>query len=638
MSKQCDFAGWATRNDLLCGDGRTIRKNAFADDNGKTVPLVWNHDHSSLDAVLGKAVLEHRDEGVYAYCYLNDTEEGARAKQLVQHGDVTSLSIYANKLQHKGSDVVHGCIRELSLVLAGANPGAYVDFVMAHSDDVIDEVEASWDENIVIYHSEDKAEENVKMDGEGKTLREILGTLNNEQKAAVGELLGMLEHSGIDDETEDEEDDEEVEEIEEAEEAEDVEETEEVEDAEEVEETIEHSEEEEENGGKDMLKHNLFENDGAQEQGTTLTHSDEQAILSLAKQSSVGSLKQAFAIYEEENELQHGAIDGEVLGALFPEYKDVHPGQPETLKDDQSWIAGVINGVHKSPVSRVRTRQLDARNRRNRAKGYKKGTYKEEGTDVELMQRTTDPQTIFIKDRLNRDDIIDFTDFDMVNYQWTLMREALNEEIATAILIGDGRVAGDPDKIYETHVRSILNDEDLYTIKKTVDIGAFGDSVQGTDGEKYFGPNFIWAEAMIEAILDARIDYRGSGNLAFFCTPRFVNKMLLSRDRDGHRMYKTIEDLRQALNVSKIQTVEQFENLTRTSGSGTDSGTTYDVWGILVDLRDYQVGSTKGGEITRFDQFDIDFNQLKLLLETRISGALTRIKSAIVLQTVHTES
>lgn len=628
MNKQCDFAGWATRNDLLCGDGRTIRKNAFVDDNGKTVPLVWNHDHSNLDAVLGHAILENREDGVYAYCYLNETDEGIRAKSLVQHGDVKSLSIYANGLKHKGSDVIHGCIRELSLVLAGANPGAYVDFVMAHSADEVDAVEASWDENIVIYHSAEKADESKeesKMGGEGKTIREVLETLNDEQKSAVGELLGMLEHSDIQDDAE------ETENTEEAEEAEEIEEVEE------ADETLEHSEDqEEENGGNNMLKHNLFENDCAQTNGVTLTHSDEQAILRLAKQSSVGSLKQAIAIYEEENELQHGAIDGEVLGALFPEYKDVYPGQPETLKDDQSWIAGVINGVHKSPVSRVRTRQLDVRNRRNRAKGYKKGTYKEEGTDVELLQRTTDPQTIFIKDRLNRDDIIDFTDFDIVNYQWTIMREALNEEIATAILIGDARLAGDPDKIYETHVRSILNDEDLYTIKKTVNISAFEDSVQGTDGEKYFGPNFIWSEAMIEAILDARIDYKGSGNLTFYCTPRFVNKMLLARDRDGHRMYKTVEDLRQALNVAKIQTVEQFEDLTRTSGSGTDSGTTYDVWGILVDLRDYQIGSTKGGEITKFEQFDIDFNQQKLLLETRISGALTRIKSAIVLQTVHT--
>lgn len=595
--KTCDFAGWATRNDLLCGDGRTIRKNAFIEDNGKEVPLLWNHDHSNPDAVLGHAMLENRDDGVYAYCYLNDTEQGVNAKTLVQHGDVRSLSIYANGLKHKGSDVIHGSIKELSLVLAGANPGAYVDFVMAHSDDEEDAVEASWDENIVIYHSDDFVEEeeeeeeeviehsddkeDTKEEPKEKTVKEILETLTDEQKAAVGSLLLNAENG-----------------------------------------------EEEQNGGNDDMKHNLFDNEV--EAGTTLTHSDEMAILKLAQQSSVGTLRQALAIYEEENELQHGAIDGEVLGALFPDYKDVFPGQPETLKDDTSWVAGVINGVHKSPVSRVRTRQLDARNRRNRARGYQKGTYKEEGTDVALMQRTTDPQTIYIKDRLNRDDIIDFTDFDIVNYQWTLMRDALNEEIATAILIGDNRTMDDPQKIYETHVRSILNDDQFYTIQKIIDIETFADTVQGTATETYFGPNFIWAEAMVEAILDARIDYKGSGNLTLYCAPRFVNKMLVARDRDGHRMYKNVEELRQALNVNKIQTVEQFENLTRTASSKK-----YDVWGILVDLRDYQVGCTKGGEITRFDQFDIDFNQLKLMLETRMSGALIRPYSAIVLQTEH---
>ena len=591
---ECDFSGWATRNDLLCADGRVIRKNAFIENDGKEVPLVWNHQHNEPENILGHALLENRDNGVYAYCTFNDTESGQHAKKLVQHGDVKSLSIYANRLKQVGSDVVHGTIRELSLVLAGANPGAFIDFVMAHDEDGEDGVIAGYDENIMLYHSDsetkkedDKEVNKEKMaEGKEKTIQDIFDSMTEEQKTVCYALIGqVLEDAGVEDNNNDDEEE-----------------------------------------GDEKMKHNLFDKETEQE--NVLCHSDQEAIMSLAKSSGVGTFKEALSIYAEQNELSHGAIDGEVMEALFPEYKDVYPGEPETLTDDQTWIGSVISGVHKSPISRVRTRQLDARNRRNRAKGYKKGKYKEEGTNVALLSRTTDPQTIFIKDRINRDDIIDFTDFDMVNYTWKIMRQALNEEIATAIMIGDGREEGDEDKIYETHVRSIWNDDELYTIHHDVDIAAAKTKLQGTDTGASFGDNYVYAEAIIEAALYSREQYKGSGNLKFYCTPHLLNVMLLARDMNGHRIYSSKADLQAALNVSSIETVEQFEGLIRTD----DKLKKHELLGIFVNLADYQVGSTKGGEITKFEQFDIDFNQQKMLLETRISGALTRVKSAIVLE------
>lgn len=610
-----DFGGYATRNDLLCGDGRTIRKDAFKDNDGCTVPLVWNHDHNDPENVLGHALLENRSDGVYAYATFNDTDAGRAAKKLVQHGDVKSLSIYANRLKQVGGDVVHGTIRELSLVLAGANPGAFIDCVMSHSDS--DEAEAlivGFDENITIYHSDefdgdviahaddsenpDKKKENKgdeKMNKNGKmnenddkTVAEVFDELTEDQKTVVYALIGQaLEENG--------------------------------------------DEDDEEEGEGESMKHNLFDNDF--EEANVLTHSDEEAIMDLARSSSVGSFKEALTIFANNNELAHGAVDGEVLDALFPDYKDVYPGEPETITDDQTWVGSVIAGVHKSPISRVRTRQLDARNRRNRAKGYKKGKYKEEGTNVALLSRTTDPQTIFVKDKLNRDDIIDFTDFDIVDYNWRIMRQALNEEIATAIMIGDGRQEGEEDKISETHVRSIWNDDELYAMHYDVDIEAAKKKLQGTNTNANFSDNYIYAEAIIEAALYSREKYKGSGNLTFYCTPHLLNVMLLARDMNGRRIYSSKSDLQAALNVSSIQTVEQFEGLVRKDAELKS----HELLGIFVNLADYQVGSTKGGEITKFEQFDIDFNQQKLLLETRISGALTRVQSAIVLEKPVTE-
>lgn len=589
-----DFSGWATKNDLLCGDGRTIRKNAFKDCDGQTVPLVWNHQHNDPDNVLGHALLENRDDGVYAYCTFNDSESGQMAKTLVKHGDVRSLSIFANKLKQVGGDVLHGTIRELSLVLAGANPGAKIDFIMAHGDDGEDGFIAEYDENIMIYHSDDESEkekedgknmaDEKKKDSGEKSIEDVINSMTEEQRTVMYGLIGkVLENTDAGENDDNEEDDED-------------------------------------------MKHNLFDKEDQKE--NVLCHADEEKIIAMAKTAGIGTFREALNVYAEQNELAHGAIDGDVMGTLFPDYKDVYPGEPETLTDDQTWVGSVIAGVHKSPISRVRTRQLDARNRRNRAKGYQKGKYKTEGTNVALLSRTTDPQTIFIKDKMNRDDIIDFTDFSLVDYQWRIMRQALNEEVATAILIGDGRDEGDEDKIYETHVRSIWNDDELYTIHQDVDIAAAKTKLQGSDTSKSFGDEYVYAESIIEASLYSREQYKGSGNLKFYCTPHLLNQMLLARDMNGRRIYSSKSDLQAALNVSAIETVEQFEGLVR-----TDSATKkHELLGIFVNLADYQVGSTKGGEITKFEQFDIDFNQQKYLIETRISGALTRVKSAIVLE------
>lgn len=593
----CDFSGYATRNDLLCGDGVTIRKDAFKGNDGCEVPLVWNHEHNDPNAVLGHAVLENRDDGVYAYGVFNDTEQGQTAKKLVQSGDVRSLSIWANQLKKIGKDVVHGNIRELSLVLAGANPGAYVDFVMAHSADGEEEMEVSWDENIMLYHSADTekkgekkvAEETKKPEtsegSDDKTIKEILDTMNDEQKKAMYAVLGMA--------LSDDEDDDEK--------------------------------------GGNVVKHNIFDNEEREQANKSiLSHSDEMKIVSMAKQSGIGSLKQAMNIFAEENAdtLAHGVFDNEVE-KLFPEYELLKKGEPETLTRDQSWIDAAMAKIHKSPYSRIRTRQADARIAELKAKGYqKKGDYKKEMAKIKLLSRTTDPQTVYIKDTLQRDDITDIRDFDVVAYQWNIMRQTLNEELIMAAMVGDGREDGDPDKIHEDHIRSIWNDNDLYTIHQTVDFDAAKQELQGSNTGANFGENYIKAEAIITSSLYAREKYKGSGSLDFYCTPHLLNVMLLARDLNGRRIYDSKADLAAALNVNSIVTVEQFEGLER-----TDSETNkHKLLGLFVNLGDYQFGATKGGEVSKFDNFDIDFNQYKYLLETRLSGSLTKVYSAIALE------
>lgn len=597
-----DFSGYATRNDLLCQDGRTIRQNAFIDNDGCEVPLVWNHEHNDPNAVLGHAVLENRKDGVYAYGMFNDTEQGQMAKKLVQKGDVKSLSIWANQLKQIGNDVIHGNIRELSLVLAGSNPGAYVDFVMAHSIEEEDTLYASYDENIMLYHSADESEkkedkqemaDNAKSqenNSDDKTVEDVINTMNEEQKNVLYTLIGMAREDGAGKEEDDDDDEE---------------------------------------GGNGNMKHNVFDNEGDTRQSNVLSHSDEQQIISLAKQTGVGSLKAAMEIFAEESgTLAHGVF-GDETEKLFPEYELLKKGEPETLERDQSWIGHVISGIHKSPISRIRTRQADARIAELRAKGYqKKGSYKQEMADIKLIGRTTDPQTIFIKADMHRDDITDITDFDVVGYQWRLMRHILDEELALAALIGDGRDEADPDKIHEEHVRSIWNDDDLYCIHQSIDYEGIKTKLNGTNTGANFGEEYIKAEATIAAALYAREKYKGSGSLDYYCTPHALNVMLLARDLNGRRIYSSKADLAAALNVENIYTVEQFEGKTRE----VTSGGTKKLVGLFVNLGDYQFGSTKGGEITKFDDFDMDFNRYKYMLETRLSGSLTKLYSAIALE------
>ena len=582
-----DFSGWATRNDLLCGDGRTIRKNAFKQNDGAEVPLVWNHEHNDPNAVLGHAVLENRDDGVYAYGVFNNTEQGRMAKKLVDNGDVKSLSIWANQLKQVGSDVIHGNIRELSLVLAGANPGAYVDFVMAHGADEEDTLYASYDENIMLYHSEDQSEKKGETVGDenkkenDKTFKDVIDSMTEEQQTVMNALIGMaLEDGDGDDEDE----------------------------------------------GDEEMKHNVF--DGYDDDGAVLSHADEESIIALAKQSNVGSLKMAMELYSEDHgNLAHGVFEDPE--ALFPEYEYLKKGEPETLERDQSWIASVINKIHKSPISRIRTRQADARIAELRAKGYqKKGDYKSDMAQIKLIGRTTDPQTIYIKDQMHRDDIVDITDFDVVAYQWRMMSHVLYEALAMAALVGDGRDDGDPDKIHEDHIRSIWHDDEIYTIHADVDIAAAKTKLQGSNTNANFGENYIYAEAIIEAALYSREKFKGSGTPDLYCTPHLLNIMLLARDLNGRRIYNSKSDLAAALNVNEIHTVEQFEGLTRT----TTTGDKKKLLGLFVNLSDYQFGSTKGGEVTRFEDFDMDFNRYKYMLETRLSGSLTKLYAAIALE------
>ncbi len=585
-----DFSGWATKNNLRCSDGRTIMKDAFKHNDGQTVPLVWNHQHNAPENVVGHALLENRNEGVYAYCSFNDTESGTVAKALVQHGDITALSIYANQLRQNGANVIHGEIREVSLVHAGANPGAFIDSVMAHGDDSDEEAIIYTGEELTLMHSAETEEAKTKKSEsseEEETVADVFNTLTEKQKTVVYALIGQA---------------------------------------------LEDNQNDDEKGEDNKMKHNVFDCDNGTQQNT-LCHSDMVNIINLAKSNSVGSLQDAIGIYMENNtSLSHGFED---IDQLFPEYKDVRPGAPELLQRDQGWVSVVMQKAHKSPISRIRTRQIDARDLLGTAglRGYgyddeKRNKAKVNAGNVKLLKRTTDPQTVYRKDALHRDDIIDITDFDVVEYQYGIMRQNLNEEIATAIMIGDGRTDGDDSKISEDHIRSIWNDDELYTIHVDVDFEQAKSELQGTGTGTYFGENYIYAEAIITAALYSREKYKGTGTPDFFCTPHLLNIMLLARDRNGRRIYESKSDLAKALNVGEIYTAEQFEGKTRT----TTKNEVKKLLGIFVNLADYQIDATKGGEITKFNQFDIDFNQEKYLIETRISGALTRVYSAIALE------
>lgn len=594
MGNNYDFSGWATRANLKCSDGRTILKDAFKHNDGQTVPLVWNHVHNDPFNVLGHALLENRDEGVYAYCTFNDTESGRAAKECVEHGDVTALSIYANKLKQDRGFVIHGAIREVSLVLAGANPGAHIDSIIRHGEESDEEgIIYSDIEEISLHHAEETTEtlehaesetkEDKPMADKEKTIQDVVDSMSEEQKTVMYALIGQA---------------------------------------------LEANDNEESEGGDEDMKHNVFDQD-EMEMGDVLSHSDEKAIIAMAKQSNVGSFKQALMHYAEENDaLAHGVFED--YEVLFPEYELLKKGEPETIRQyEQGWVGTALRKIHKSPFSRIRTRHADARIAELKAKGYqKKGDQKTLMNQIKMIGRTTDPQTIYIKDDMHRDDIIDITDFSVVNYQWKIMRETLDETLILAALIGDGREDGDPDKIHQEHIRAIWHDEEDYTIHTDVDIAAAKSELQGSETSANFGENYIYAEAIITAALYAREKFKGTGSPDFYCTPHLVNVMLLARDLNGRRIYDSKADLAKALNVASIVEVEQFEGRTRTD----DNGKEHKLLGLFVNLNDYQFGSTKGGEITRFEDFDMDFNKQKFMLETRLSGSLSRLKSAIALE------
>ena len=631
-----DFSGWATRANMRCSDGRTIMKDAFIDNDGTNVPLVWNHQHNEPFNVLGHALLKNLDEGVYAYCKFNDSESGKMGKEMVRNGDVNQLSIYANQLKQQGGNVIHGAIREVSLVLAGANPGAYIDSIMCHGEGSDEEGIIYTGEDIELAHSEDEnseeetvlahASNNADENGEGikkedettmtepnekmkeeskkeKTVKDVFDTFTEEQKTVVYALIGQaLEDAGVsDDDTEDEKKTE----------------------------NIKHSE-----GGNDTMYTNVFDRNSEQ-QVNVLTHADQEEILKMAKAPGM-TLKSAIEAFANDHKdtLAHGFESSEV-GRLFPDYKDVYPGAPELLERDHDWVNQVLTKAHKSPVSRVRTKQIDARAAEIRAKGYsKRDKEKTISANMKVLMRTTDPQTIYFRDALHRDDIVDITDFDVVAYQRNVMKRNLEEEVARAALIGDGRQDTDQDKISEDHIRPVWKDADLYTIKASVDVDGMKTKLQGTNTGANFGDEYIKTEAIIAASLNAREKYKAKGVPDFYCTPHLLNTMLLARDLNGRRIYESADDLAKVLRVNNIYTVEQMEGLSREAdpAKSEETGKKFNLLGIFVNMANYQFGSTKGGEITSFEDFDIDFNQYKYLMETRLSGALTDVYAAIALE------
>ena len=560
-----DFSGWATKNNLKCSDGRTILKDAFKDNDGQKVPLVWNHQHNDPDNVLGHALLENRDEGVYAYCAFNDTESGQQAKKLVEHGDVVSLSIYANKLKQHGGNVVHGAIREVSLVLAGANPGAFIDAVMSHGEDsegdgiisMMEDISLSdgeIEENTISHAEENKEEPKMAENSKDMTIEEVINTMNEDQKNAMYYLIGKA---------------------------------------------IEGSDDENDEGGDDNMKHNVFDN-GTENQEDVLSHSDMEAIFSDAKR--YGSLK--------DSVLAHG-IDQ--IDYLFPEAESLNR-TPEFIKRDTGWVSKVMSGVHHTPFSRIKSMFADITEDDARAKGYIKGKLKKEEV-FSLLKRTTTPTTIYKKQKLDRDDVIDITDFDVVAWLKSEMRMMLDEELARAFLVGDGRLSSSDDKINEQNIRPIWKDDDLYTIKSSIEVAA-----DATSDQK--------AKAFIRAIIKARKNYKGSGEPTLYTTEDMLTDCLLMEDNNGRIIYDSTAKLANILRVKEIVTVPVMEGLTRTA----DDSKTMALMGIVVNLADYNVGADKGGAVNMFDDFDIDYNAQKYLIETRCSGALIKPFSAIAVE------
>ena len=595
-----DFCGYATKNDLLCSDGRTIRHNAFKDCDGKKVPLVYNHQHNDPFNVLGHAILENRDDGVFTYGFFNDTEAGQQAKASVLHGDITGLSIYANQLKQNGGDVIHGNIREVSLVLAGANPGAFIESVIRHGDLSEEEGVIFTGEEISLYHAEEPAAKNQNDKGESemadekktseqpeskeqdeRTVEDVFNTLNEEQKTVVYALIGQA-----------------------------------IEDA-----TAQHSDTNNEEGD-DTMKHNVFEQDETQ-RNTVLSHSDMQQIFKDAK--SCGSLREAVTNFVGENNVLTHSIDTTGMDVatgtqeygindasmLFPDPKSLNT-PPEWIKREMGWVQKVMNSVHRTPFSRIKSMFADLTEDEARAKGYIKGNDKKEQVFTTLKRSTT-PQTIYKKQKLDRDDVIDITDFDVVAWIRGEMRVMLDEEIARAILIGDGRPGDSEDKIDPQHIRPIAEDVPLFNTQVKVQVAADAD-------------DDTVAKATIRAIKKARKNYKGSGNPTFWTTEDTLTNMLMLEDGLGYPLYKTEAELATALRVKEIVTVEPMEN-----HEITISEVDYPLMGIICNLTDYNVGADKGGQINMFDDFDIDLNQMKYLIETRCSGALIKPFSAMTI-------
>ena len=552
-----DFSGWATKNNLRCSDGLTIAKDAFKENNGRTVPLIWNHEHSDPNNVLGHAMLENREEGVYAYCTFNNTSAAQNARDMVQHGDIVALSIYANQLKKQGPYVMHGQIREVSLVLAGANPGAFIDDVMVHGMALEDEAVLFTGENIELYHEdkdikEDKKGETNNMNGE-KTIGEVFDTLTEEQKNVVYAIVG----AAVEEDSEDEKKNSE--------------------------------------GGEEM-KHNVFNNQDDNQE--VLSHSEIESIFADGKR--YGSLK--------DSVLAHGITD---IDYLFPDFKNVSE-TPDFIKRPDGWVDKVLSAVHHTPFSRIRSFHANITEDDARAKGYIKGNLKKDEVFT-LLKRTTVPTTIYKKQKLDRDDAIDITSFDVVAWLKTEMRMMLNEEIARAVLVGDGRTSSSDDKVNEQNIRPIWTDEELYTIKASHD-------VKGLDPEKV-------AKSFIKTAVRSRKNYKGSGEPTLYTTEDTLTDMLLIEDTTGRVIYDSVDKLKSQLRVKDIITVPSMEGLKRTVDDKT-----MNLQGIIVNLVDYNIGADKGGAVNMFDDFDIDYNAQKYLIETRCSGALVKPYSAIVIE------
>ena len=580
-----DFSGWATRNNIECSDGRTIMKDAFKDNDGQKVPLVWNHQHDDPNEVLGHALLENRDEGVYAYCKFNDTESGQTAKSLVLNGDVDKLSIYANKLKSNMNQVIHGCIREVSLVLAGANPGAYIDSVVVHADGAEDEEEGTiyTDEQISVNveHSENKSEEKEEMKmndssemkhaetetGE-KTVQEVFDTLTEEQKEVVYAIIGEAVEEAKNDAGDEDEGEEE---------------------------------------GEENMKHNVFDNDNNRED--VLAHS-EFVKSAIADAKKYGSMRESFIAHAEEAGLEWNANND--FSPLFPDATNINR-EPVMVEKDNSWVAKVMAQVKHSPFSRVKNTLGRMDETTARAKGYIKGS-KKANIQMAVLNRVTTPTTVYIKNDIDRDDVIDITDFDVVAWQKKEMRKQLDKELALAMLLGDGRDVSDQYKINEQNIRPVVSDDDLYTIKYTVKEGVDYKNAGTSHSE-----NDSLAKGIIRAALKARKEYKGSGRPTFYTTEDCLTDMLLIEDQNGRVIYDSIDKLATALRVNEIVTIPEMESRK-------------DIYGIIVNLNDYTAGADKGGSVNMFDDFDIDYNQMKYLMETRMSGALTHPYSAIVLK------